>query len=35
MNCKGPCLQHCYNLNNIIYLLVGCIIGYILNSYLN
>lgn len=34
-SCTGPCLKHCYKdttRNNIIYLLIGIIIG-ILTSY--
>ncbi len=27
--CSGPCLQHCYGSNNIIYLIMCFIIGVI------
>ena len=28
--CAGPCLEHCYSKNNIIYLFIGVIIGIII-----
>ena len=30
-SCTGPCLEHCYSKNNIIYLLIGLIIGIIIS----
>lgn len=28
MDCKGPCLIHCYKKNSLIILLIGLLIGY-------
>ena len=28
MNCKGPCLIHCYRNDTIIILILGILIGY-------
>ena len=27
MNCKGPCLPHCYNKYSILFLMIGLVIG--------
>jgi hypothetical protein len=27
--CAGPCLEHCYNSNRLLYLGIGFIIGFI------
>ena len=32
--CIGPCLPHCFNKDQILYLVIGLILGYYLNSYL-
>ena len=32
MNCKGPCLIHCYKKNTIIILLIGFTIGFVIGS---
>jgi hypothetical protein len=34
-NCSGPCLEHCYSTNKMLYLLVGIVIGVLLYSSLN
>ena len=35
MSCSGPCLEHCYSKNNTLYLLIGIIIGIIINKWIN
>ena len=29
IDCKGPCLFHCYNKNTILFSLIGFILGYL------
>jgi len=33
-NCSGPCLEHCYSTNKMLYLLVGIIIGFLLYKFI-
>lgn len=33
MNCKGPCLLHCYYFNSVLLILFGIIIGYYISEY--
>ena len=35
MNCKGPCLLHCYYKNSLILIFIGIIIGYYINNQIN
>jgi len=32
INCKGPCISHCYYKYSIIFILLGILIGYTLTE---
>jgi hypothetical protein len=32
LNCKGPCISHCYYKYSIIFILIGILIGYALTE---
>ena len=32
LNCKGPCISHCYYKYSIIFILIGILIGYSLTE---
>jgi len=32
INCKGPCISHCYYKYSIIFILLGILIGYALTE---
>ena len=35
MDCKGPCLLHCYKKNSLLLILIGFLIGFFVSRLLN